>query len=56
MSVRKKSPIKTAPSSTGMVRVLRQATVSVRELAYAVVSCGVVIGALVLAHRLSMIG
>ena len=56
MSVRRKSPIKSAPSSTGMVRILRQATGSVRELAYAVVSCGVVVGALMLAHRLGMIG
>jgi hypothetical protein len=56
MSVRRRSPVKTAPSGTGMVRVLRQATVSVRELAYAVISCGVVVGALMLAHRLGMIG
>jgi hypothetical protein len=56
MSVRRKSSVKGAPPGTGMVRILRQATVSVRELAYAVVSCGVVVGALMLAHRLGMIG
>jgi hypothetical protein len=56
MSVRRKSPVKSAPSGSGMVRILRQATMSVRELAYAVVSCGIVVGALMLAHRLGMIG
>ena len=56
MSVRKKPPVRRTPSITGTMRILRQATVSVRELAYAVVSCGVVVGALMLAHRLGMIG
>jgi hypothetical protein len=55
-SARYRAAVRRTPSITGTMRILRQATVSVREFAYAVVSCGVVIGALVLAHRLSMIG
>jgi hypothetical protein len=36
--------------------MLRQAMASLREFAYAVVSCGAVVAALVVAHRLSLIG
>jgi hypothetical protein len=56
MSVRKKPPVKTAPAPTRTKRMLRHATASLREFAYAVVSCGAVVGALVVAHRVGLIG
>ena len=56
MSVRKKPSAKSAVAIAAPNRALRQATASLRELAYAVVSCGVVVGALVVAYRLSLIG